>query len=241
MAEQSIFFLLLLVAEILGTIGGFGSSMLVMPLAGLFMPFDQALGLTALFHVFSNGAKMLLFRQGVSWRLLLWLGVPAVIAVIMGARLTEQMDEGVMGLVLGSLLVFMGVGLLLKSEWRLRPTNGNALVGGVASGFIAGIAGTGGAVRGITLAAFDLERSAFVATSAWIDMGVDMGRSTVYAAQGFMNAQVLTYLPLMAVAGFAGSWLGKQGLRYIPQARFRRIVLGLVIAMGVVTVVQALK
>ncbi len=233
------FFVLLLTAEVLGTIGGFGSSMLVMPLAGLFMPFDQALGLTALFHVFSNGAKMLLFRQGVSWRLLLWLGIPAVIAVIAGARLTMFMDERIMGLVLGSLLVVMGVGLLWKSAWRLRPTNSNALAGGVISGFIAGIAGTGGAVRGITLAAFDLEKMVFVSTSAWIDMGVDVSRSVVYASQGFINAHVLTYLPAMAVASITGSWLGKRALERISQSSFRSIVLGLVVLMGVITLWQA--
>jgi len=69
--EAIAFFVLLLAAEVLGTVGGFGSSMLVMPLAGFFLPFDQALGLTALFHVFSNGAKMILFREGVSRWLLL--------------------------------------------------------------------------------------------------------------------------------------------------------------------------
>ena len=233
------FFALLLTAEVLGTIGGFGSSMLVMPMAGLFMPFEQALGLTALFHVFSNGAKMLLFRQGVSWRLLLWLGIPAVIAVIAGARLTVFMDERVMGLVLGALLVVMGIGLLWKSEWRLQPTNSNALAGGLISGFIAGIAGTGGAVRGITLAAFDLEKMLFVSTSAWIDMGVDMSRSVVYASQGFINAHVLGYLPAMAVASFAGSWSGKWLLQRIPQHTFRNIVLGLVVVMGIVTIAQA--
>ncbi|HRH39872.1 MAG TPA: sulfite exporter TauE/SafE family protein, partial [Flavobacteriales bacterium] len=159
-----LFGLLLLVAEVLGTIGGFGSSMLVMPLAGWFLPFDEALGLTALFHVFSNAAKMILFRKGVSWRLLLWLGIPALIGVVIGARLTVQMDERWLSLALGIALLLMGSALLVKSEWRLRATNSNALAGGVISGFIAGIAGTGGAVRGITLAAFDLEKLAFVST-----------------------------------------------------------------------------
>ncbi len=239
--EYPLFFVLLLVAEVLGTVGGFGSSMLVMPLAGWFMPFDQALGLTALFHVFSNGAKMLLFRVGVSWRLLLWLGLPAVLAVVLGARLTVFMDERVLSIVLGALLVVMGVGLLWKSEWRLGATNGNALAGGVLSGFIAGIAGTGGAVRGITLAAFDLEKMAFVGTSAWIDMGVDLSRSAVYASQGFMTALVLTYLPIMVVASFSGSWLGRWLLQRTPQERFRKIVLGLVVLMGLITVALSLK
>lgn len=234
------FFALLLVAEILGTIGGFGSSMLVMPLAGWFLPFDQALGLTALFHVFSNGAKMLLFRKGVSRQLLLWLGIPAVVGVLIGARLTVFLDQRVLSGVLGALLVVMGVGLLIKSTWKLRASNGNALAGGAISGLIAGLAGTGGAVRGITLAAFDLEKMAFVSTSAWIDMGVDLSRSAVYAAQGFVTTSVLVYLPAMVVASFAGSWIGKRALAHIRQDMFKRIVLGLVIVMGLATLVQVL-
>lgn len=234
-----LFLALLLVAEVLGTIGGFGSSMLVMPLAGWFLPFDQALGLTALFHVFSNAAKMLLFRKGVDKRLLLWLGIPAVVGVLIGARLTVHLDERLMGLVLGALLVVMGLGLLWKQQWKLRATTTNALAGGVLSGFIAGVAGTGGAVRGITLAAFALEKSAFVSTSAWIDMGVDLSRSVVYTSQGFVTAPVLAYLPFMAVVSLLGSWLGKQLLERIPQERFRNIVLSLVVIMGFVTLWQA--
>lgn len=234
------FLALLLAAEVLGTIGGFGSSMLVMPLAGWFLPFDQALGLTAIFHVFSNGAKMLLFRKGVSWRLLLWLGVPAVVGVVIGARLTVQFEERMLAVVLGALLILLGSTLLIRREWKLRATNANAITGGAISGLIAGLAGTGGAVRGITLSAFALEKSAFVATSAWVDMGVDLSRSVVYTAQGFVTDQVLTYLPVMAIASFGGSWLGKKALERIDQDSFRVIVLALVVVMGAITVWQAL-
>lgn len=238
--EVLAFFALLLVAEVLGTIGGFGSSMLVMPLAGWFLPFDQALGLTAIFHVFSNGAKMLLFRKGVSWHLLLWLGVPAVIGVIIGARLTGFLQEQALMVAMGALLVVLGITLLIKRAWRLRPTKPNAVAGGAISGFIAGLAGTGGAVRGVTLAAFALEKNAFVSTSAWIDMGVDLSRSVVYASQGFVTSAVLAYLPAMVIASFGGSWLGKKALDRIDQDRFRVIVLGLVVVMGAITIWQAM-
>ena len=239
MPELDLLFLaLLFFAEVLGTIGGFGSSMLVMPLAGWFLPFDPALGLTAVFHVFSNAAKIILFRQGVDRRLLVWLGVPAVIGVIIGARVTVHLDERLLSVVLGSLLMVMGLGLLIKEEWRLRATRGNALTGGAISGFIAGVAGTGGAVRGITLAAFALEKSAFVATSAWIDMGVDLSRSVVYASNGFVTREVLLYLPAMALISVLGSWLGKMALTRMEQGQFRRVVLALVIIMGAVSLAQ---
>ena len=235
-----LFVSLLLVAEILGTIGGFGSSMLVMPLAGWFLPFDQALSLTALFHVFSNGAKMVLFREGVSRQLLLWLGVPAIIGVLIGARSTVHLDQRLLSAVLGGVLIVLGCGLLIERQWRVRPTRRNAVVGGIISGLMAGLAGTGGAVRGITLAAFGLEKFAFVSTSAWIDMGVDLGRSIVYASQGFMAPAVLVYLPAMAFASITGSWVGKQVLRRLPQERFRTIVLVLVTLMGLITLAQAI-
>lgn len=204
------------------------------------MPFDEALGLTALFHVFSNGAKMILFRHGVSRRLLLWLGIPAIIGVLIGARLTIHLDQRILSLILGGVLVIMSVFLLARSTWKLDATNGNAIAGGTISGLLAGLAGTGGAIRGMTLAAFDLEKLAFVSTSAWIDMGVDMSRSIIYASQGFMTTQVLGYLPSIAIASITGSWIGKQALARIPQQVFKRIVLLLVLIMGGVTLIQAL-
>ncbi|MFZ1689300.1 MAG: hypothetical protein WAU70_17890 [Flavobacteriales bacterium] len=45
---------------------------------------------------------MILFRKGVSRRLVLWLGIPAVIGVIIGARLTVFLDQRVLSAVLGA-------------------------------------------------------------------------------------------------------------------------------------------
>jgi hypothetical protein len=47
---------------------------------------------------------------------------------------------------------------------KLEPNRLNAVVGGGIAGFLAGLIGTGGAIRGLALAAFDLEKSVFVAT-----------------------------------------------------------------------------
>lgn len=238
--DVALFFTLLLIAEVLGTVGGFGSSMLVMPLASWFLPFDQALGLTALFHVFSNGAKMVLFRKGLDKRLLLLMGVPAVIGVLIGARLTVFVDGTGMDLVLGIALLLMSAFLFALPRLRIAPTRTNAFIGGSASGLIAGMVGTGGAVRGATLAAFGLEKSVFIATSAWIDMGVDLSRSVVYWSQGYMHDGLWIYLPGLAVVSFLGSYLGKRILFHVPQVLFQRIVLGLIFAIGLFTLVHAL-
>ena len=59
-----IFILLALLAEILGTIGGFGSSLFFVPLASFFLDFHSVLGITAIFHVSSNITKIAFFKKG---------------------------------------------------------------------------------------------------------------------------------------------------------------------------------
>lgn len=66
-----IFVLAALISEIIGTIGGFGSSVFFVPLAGLFFDFQTVLAITAIFHVFSNSTKLILFRSQIDYKLLL--------------------------------------------------------------------------------------------------------------------------------------------------------------------------
>ncbi len=49
-----LFYLAAFAAEVLGTVAGFGSSTLFLPLALFFVDFPTALILVALFHVFGN-------------------------------------------------------------------------------------------------------------------------------------------------------------------------------------------
>jgi len=236
--ELVAFAVLLLVAEVLGTLGGFGSSMLVMPIAASFLPFEEALGLTAFFHVLSNGAKMLLFRQGFDRRLVLRMGIPAVIGVIVGARLTAFVDGELLELALGIALVAMSTWLIMRPLWKLADSRRNVIAGGGISGFVAGLVGTGGAIRGVALSAFALEKHVFIATSAWIDMGVDLSRTVVYASQGFLRAEVWTYLPVLAVISLLGTWSGRWLLQRVPQERFRTVVLVLVLLVGLYLVLH---
>lgn len=60
---NSIFLILALVAEIIGTIGGFGSSVFFVPLGNFYFDFHSVLGLTAIFHLSSNLSKIK-FQRG---------------------------------------------------------------------------------------------------------------------------------------------------------------------------------
>ena len=228
-----LFFILTLLAEILGTIGGFGSSLFFVSLAQFFYDFQTVLALTGLLHIFSNTAKLLLFRKTIQWKLVLTIGISSVVLSIAGAWLTHLVSFFYAKLVLGIFLVALSSFFFWKPGFRLAPVVSNSILGGSIAGFMAGFIGTGGAVRGLVLASFNLEKNLFVGTSAAIDFGVDLSRTLVYLNNQYLPRLMWVYIPILLVASFLGSYLGKLVINKFSQETFRKVLLGLIFLMGI--------
>lgn len=239
--RSATFLLLALLAEVAGTVGGFGSSVFFVPVANFWFDFQSVLGITVLFHLASNLSKLGLFRAGIDRGLLLQLGVPSVLFAVVGGLASAWLLTHWLEILLAVFLLGFSGWMLLRPRWRIAPTTGNAWLGGALSGGMAGLVGTGGVVRGMTMAAFDLRKEVFVATSAAIDLGIDLSRAAVYARNGYIHGHDLVWLPMLAVVAIAGTWIGKRILVRMPQALFRRTALLLVFGIGLVTLVQALR
>ena len=218
-----VFLLLALVAEIIGTIGGFGSSVFFVPLGNFYFDFHSVLGLTAIFHLSSNLSKIFLFKKGLDKRLLIYIGIPSILFVVLGGIASKFLDTYFLEIFLGLFLIGLSLIFLIKSKIVFAANKKNAIIGGSLSGFSAGLLGTGGAIRGLTMAAFNLEKSVFIATSAFIDFMIDFSRTFVYYNNGYIHKHDLKYIPFLLVIGLVGSFLGKKILTFIPQPVFRKI------------------
>jgi len=236
MEKYIYFFLLAFVAEVIGTISGFGSSILFVPLASMFFDFKAVLAITAVFHVFSNLSKIYLFKTGIQKDIVLKLGIPAVVFVIIGALLTNIIPQKEIELVMNIVLVLLSVFLIFNTEKKLEQSNKNLIVGGVSSGFLAGLVGTGGAIRGLVLAAFSLEKDSFLATSALIDLGVDFSRAIVYISSGYFLKEFLIFIPFLILISISGSYIGKLVLNKMPQTYFRNIVLIVIVSISIYSI-----
>ncbi len=241
MVDYVVFFILTLIAEIMGTIGGFGSSLFFVSISQFFYDFHTVLALTGLLHIFSNTAKIVLFRKSIDWKLTLWLGISSVLLAIMGAYVTRYVDFLYAKIIMAFFLITFSTFFLLKPSFSLFPTLKNSIIGGGIAGFLAGFIGTGGAIRGLVLAAFNLEKNVFVGTSAAIDFGVDLGRTIIYLDANYLARKEIWYIPVLMAAAFLGSYLGKRLLNKIPQEVFKKIVLGLIFLMGVSMIVNEWK
>ena len=230
-----LFILLALLAEILGTVGGFGSSLFFVPIASYFLDFHSVLGITALFHVSSNITKIAFFRKGFNKKVVLSLGIPAVIFVIIGAYISKFLASEILEIALAIFLIGTSLTFLIFKRLEVKPTVRNSIGGGVLSGLVAGVLGTGGAIRGITLAAFNMKTEVFIATSAIIDLGIDASRSVVYTLNGYVHYHDLYLIPILLVVSVLGTWIGKKILDRFSEEQFKSTVLVLILITGVIT------
>ncbi|MFM2266135.1 MAG: hypothetical protein RLZ77_1555 [Bacteroidota bacterium] len=233
-----LFIALALLAEVLGTLGGFGSSLFFVPLATYFLDFESALGITALFHVFSNLSKIALFREGIDKRLVLYIGLPALGFVVLGAYLSSYINGEWLEISMAIFLILLSVLLLVKKNLRIAPTPIHAALGGASSGFVSGFLGTGGAIRGLTLAAFKLPIAVFIATSALIDLGIDCSRTVVYYFNGYIHQKDLYLLPILLLVSVLGTYIGKKILERVAENQFRVLVLALILITGICSLVK---
>ncbi len=236
-----LFILLALLAEILGTVGGFGSSLFFVPIASYFLDFHSVLGITALFHVSSNLSKIAFFRKGFDKRLVISIGIPSVVFVIAGAFLSKFIETKVLEILLSIFLLVTSLTFLLFKNLALKPTVFNSISGGVFSGLIAGLLGTGGAIRGIVLAAYSLRIESFIATSAIIDLAIDSSRSVVYTLNGYVHSHDLYLIPILLVVSVLGTFIGKRILTKVSEEQFKTIVLILVLITGLVTLFKVIS
>lgn len=227
------FLLAALFSEIAGTIAGFGSSTVFLPLALWFVDFKSALVLVAFLHIFGNLARLNFFHRGLDLRLLLKFGLPSVLLSLAGALLVSAFPQSTLKFVLGLFLIIYSLFSFWQDKLRLKPTGFNLGLGGGLSGFLAGLIGTGGALRSAFLTAFGLPKDRYLATSAAVALAVDLTRIPVYLSQNFLFPSFYVYIPILFIIAFAGSYLGKLIVTRIPQPLFKKIVLLTLFVMGI--------
>ena len=152
--------------------------------------------------------------------------------VMLGAYLNNKIDLKYAELAMGIFLIAFAITFFIKKNLKFKPTNFNAITGGAVAGFLAGLIGTGGAIRGATLTAFDLKKDMFVGTSAGIDFAVDLTRTVIYLWNGYLDKKYIWFIPVLLVLAYAGVWIGKKALNKIPQEIFKKIVLVLILGVG---------
>ena len=184
-------------------------------------------------HLIGTAQRFWSMRRNVDRRLLLEFGITSAAGGLAGALMHGRLDNRVLTVVFGCLLLFTAAAEL--TGWMRRVHWGRSFgwIAGAISGFLGGLVGNQGSIRTAGLLAYDVSPSAFVATATTVALIVDGARMPVYMAT--QGRQVAALWPILAVAT-CGVVIGTAvGIRILPRLQpttFRRSVAILLAALG---------
>ena len=235
------FLLAAFVAEVIGTMAGFGSATILTPIAALFVDVKTAIALVACFHLFGNASRLIFFGRRVDWKIWAQFGITGVLCSFLGAHVTallaSSMVKGLFGVFL---LCYVAFSWRTAGQIQFSPNRTTLVIGGMTSGFMAGLLGTGGAIRSVCLLAFGMPRESYIGTSAAIAFMVDATRLPVYLSGRLLPASLILILAGLMATAFAGSFLGQWLLHRLSARGFRSIVTVVLTILGVKLVMESL-
>ncbi|MBI4055313.1 MAG: sulfite exporter TauE/SafE family protein [Elusimicrobia bacterium] len=229
----SLFLLLAFLGDVIGTTAGFGSATILTAIAIPWMEVKRAIALVAIYHAAGNASRIFWLRGHVHWKIAVPFAAWALLFTAGGALLTGTLQAVWVQILFGAFLLLYVLSSFFSFKLQLAATPKTIAWGGIFTGFVTGLIGTGGAIRAAFLLNFPLEKESFVATSALIALIIDLTRIAAYTGQHFTRSQDIPLCAGLALASFLGARVGKQVLQRLPVKRFRQFILGFLFLMAV--------
>jgi uncharacterized protein len=217
----------------IASIAGFGIGSLLTPLVASHYGMKTAVGAVAIPHLIATVLRFWRLRSDVDKRVFLGFGLMNAAGSLAGALIHVWVDNPILTVLLGILLVFAGMIGVLGYADQMRFGGGTAWLAGALSGAFGGLVGNQGGIRSAAMLGLGVQGPAFVATATAIGIAVDAVRMPVYFATE--SARIFSAWPaiLAGVIGVVfGTVAGVRVLRRIPEQLFRRVVSGILLAVG---------
>jgi uncharacterized membrane protein YfcA len=220
-------------AGAIASLTGFGIGSLLTPLVASHYEMKTAVGAVAIPHVIATVLRFWKLRADVDRRVFLGFGLMNALGSLMGALLHVWVNNPILTVVLGILLVFAGLLGVLGYADRMRFGGRMSWAAGAVSGAFGGLVGNQGGIRSAAMLGLGVKGPAFVATATAIGIAVDAVRMPVYLSTEFARIFVAWPAILASIIGVVfGTVVGERVLRRIPENLFRRLVSAILIAVG---------
>ena len=231
----------LLLAGFTHAVAGFGFGLVLMSLLPIWLPLEYAVPFAAVFNLVANSLVLWTCRGGIERRRLAPFVIGAVFGVPLGIVFLRAAAPTLLTLILGSLLVCYTVWALLGGDQRSRRIS---LLWAWPAAFVGGILGgafnTGGPPVVVFTTLTDWRKEVIKATLVsffWLSSVIQL---SLFVAEARLTLDMLRLQAVMVPALVVGVWLGARVSHRIDPIRFRRLVLGLLLAAGVNFVIRSL-
>ena len=231
---------ILVVAQIVYVLFGFGSGLIAVGSLALLFPAIK--DVVVLLLLVNMPAEILVTwgaRRHLQWRPLLGIFAGVAVGIPIGARLLSRGDPRVVLTVLGWFLIAVGlVFLRLPRGGKLRPPAWAGPPTGLVSGVLTGLFGTGGPPIIIWYHLTAADKAVFRGHLMTIFLLMTLVRVPSYIANGLVTAPRLWSSLAVLPAVLLGAWLGHRLHVRISDRLFQLLVCVLLVLLGAMLLIR---
>jgi len=229
----------LIVAQLVYVLFGFGSGLIAVGTLALIFP--DLRDVVVLLLLVNLPAELLVVsrsRSLIRWRPIAALGVGIGLGIPVGTWMLGSFDAAAALTVLGGFLVATGLVFLRLPTTKRQPPGWLAGPTGLVSGLLTGLFGTGGPPIIVWYHLLGDGKASFRGNLMTIFLLMSVVRVPSYVVGGLVTAPRLWSTLAVMPAVLLGAWLGNRLHIAVSEVVFRRLVSGLLAVLGVVLLVR---
>ncbi|MEN8257926.1 MAG: sulfite exporter TauE/SafE family protein [Thermodesulfobacteriota bacterium] len=228
-------------AGLLQGISGFGAALLAMPLLVLVLEVREAVTLTLLNTLTINLFLSLQLKSHLDWRKILPLAVGCVPGVYVGVTILKNVNSAMIKCSLGTLIIAYGLSCLYGRLSQKSINKGWAYAAGFATGTIGGAFSAGGPPTIIYTTLTGWKKDEIKATLSSFFFFTSALAASAHYLTGLMTHHVLTLFGVAALPVLSGVFFGSRLYKKLQSNSYLTIIYYLLIVLGSMMVVSALK
>ena len=215
-----------------------GLGVLSVAIFATILPARESVGVLLVILIFTDFVAVGVYRRDASWTHL-WKLVPwAGAGVVIGAVAFGWMNDALVRMVIGGILVALVVLQLLRRNRSDLPLEENPnpwLVAGAGllAGFTTMVANAAGPLMVLYLLAMRLPKFTFVGTAAWFFLVLNLFKVPFSLALGLINFSSLGFSLALVPFAVAGALSGRRLITHMNQRVFEGVALVLTLVAGV--------
>lgn len=235
-----LFVIIVILASLLQATLGFGSALVAVPLALLFLPKETVVSSMFMMGLSLNGFLSVKIRQPINYRPVVVLFLASLFGLPVGVRILTAIPIDAMKVFVGCLVVLFTVLL----QWGKLKLPQSTLLTAVA-GFLSGLLNTSTSMSGppalILLAGQGLPKDQFRRTLASFFFVSGLVAAMTLVVSGVMTPQRVSYgavaIPFVFLSGYVGDRISSR----LPERPFRVLALAVLFLAGVYSIASGLS
>jgi len=234
-------FLIIFFAGLARGMIGFGIALIAVPFLVLLLPLKTVIPVILILAIFANFPIIIEARKFLDIKRILPLIISAIIGVPLGTYMLIILPSSILKIIIGFTVVIFAFIMLLGLNKKIENEKLAFIPVGFVAGLLQGAIAMGGPAVVLFFSNQGMMKQSFRINIVVYFFVLQIFTFFVYIANGLITQEVLRLSSLFFFAMILGTLAGVLAARKIRELLFRKIVLSIVTASGILTIISGFR